>query len=131
MVGKPLHLELPRNQIHALRDGAFIDFQLSDIEHEVWRYRRAPAVIRSAERICLRSHGEIPFLAPELILLFKSKNTSGKERSKDQADFERVYIHMEPERRAWLLWALLATDPEHSWIEQLAEARLAGSETED
>jgi hypothetical protein len=40
---------------------------------------------------------------------------------------ERVYRRLEPERRAWLLWALLATDPEHMWIKQLAEDGLAGS----
>jgi GrpB-like predicted nucleotidyltransferase (UPF0157 family) len=120
-----MHLELPRHQVHALRDGAFIDFLLSDLEHEVWRYRRAPTIIRSAERLYLRSNGEIPFIAPEVVLLFKSKNTSGKERRKDQADFERVYAYLEPERRAWLLWALLATDPEHSWIKQLSEGGLA------
>jgi GrpB-like predicted nucleotidyltransferase (UPF0157 family) len=123
-----LHLELPHHQVLALRDGAFIDFQLSDIAHEVWRYRRAPAIIRSAERIGLRSNSAIPFIAPEIVLLFKSQNTSGRERQKDQADFEKVYTHMEPERRAWLLWAMLATDPAHAWITRLAEGGLAGSE---
>jgi GrpB-like predicted nucleotidyltransferase (UPF0157 family) len=116
-----MHLELPRHQVLALRDGAFIDFLLSDIANEVWRYRRAPAIIRSTERISLRSDSGIPFLAPEIVLLFKSQNTSGRERRKDQSDFERVYRHLEPERRAWLLWALVATDPEHAWIKQLAE----------
>jgi len=67
----------------------------------------------------LCSDERIPFLAPELVLLFKSKNTSGKERSKDQADFEEVYIRLEPERRAWLRWALIAVDPSNPWIERL------------
>jgi hypothetical protein len=61
-----------------------------------------------------------------IVLLFKSQNTSGRERRKDQADFEKVYTYMEPERRAWLLWAMLATDPEHAWIKQLAKGGLAG-----
>lgn len=115
-----MRLELPRHQVHAHRHGAFIDFLLSDIERGLWRYRRAPAILRTAERMCLYADGRIPFLAPELVLLFKSKNTSDKERRQDQADFEKVYVHLESERRAWLRWALLATDPEHAWIEQLA-----------
>jgi len=45
--------------------------------------------------------------------------TRSKERSKDQADFENVYAHLEAERRAWLRWALLATEPAHPWIERL------------
>jgi GrpB-like predicted nucleotidyltransferase (UPF0157 family) len=117
----PLHmfLELPRHQAHAHRAGAFIDFLLSDIQHGVWQYRRNPAVIRAADRMCLYTDEGIPFLAPELVLLFKSKNTSHRERNQDQADFERVYVHLEPERRAWLRWALLATDLAHPWIERL------------
>jgi hypothetical protein len=54
-----------------------------------------------------------------VVLLYKSKTTSGKERSKDKADFEEVYLRLEPERRGWLRWALLAVDPSHPWIERL------------
>jgi GrpB-like predicted nucleotidyltransferase (UPF0157 family) len=117
----PLHmyLEMPRHQAHAHRDDAFIDFLLGEIGSGVWRYRREPAVIRAVDRMHLSTDQGIPFLAPELVLLFKSRNTSSQERSKDQADFERVYSHLEPERRAWLRWALLATNPTHPWIELL------------
>ncbi len=117
----PLHmfLELPRHQVHAHRDGAFIDFLLSDIQHSVWQYRRNLAVSRTVDRMYLQTDEGVPFLAPELALLYKSKNTSNKERKQDQADFERVSVRLEPERRAWLRWALLATDPSHPWIEGL------------
>jgi hypothetical protein len=111
-------LELPRHQVHAHRDGEFIDVLLTDIDHDVWRYRRSPAIVRSVERISLNHH-DLPYLAPELILLFKSKNTSDKPRPQDQADFEGVCAQLDPERRAWLRWALLASDPAHPWIEQL------------
>jgi hypothetical protein len=70
-------------------------------------------------RVGLLSDEGIPFLAPELVLLYKSKSTSGKKRSKDKADFEEVYIRLEPERRIWLRWALLSVDPSHPWIELL------------
>jgi GrpB-like predicted nucleotidyltransferase (UPF0157 family) len=116
-----MYLERPRHQIHAFRDGQFIDFHLGEIEPAMWRYRRAENISRSIERISLHSKTGIPFLAPEVVLLFKSKNTSGRERPKDQADFERIYPHLEPERRAWLIWALLETAPLHSWTQQLIE----------
>jgi GrpB-like predicted nucleotidyltransferase (UPF0157 family) len=117
----PMHmrLELPRHQVHAHRRGAFIDFLLTDLDGGVWRYRREASIIRDMSRVGLLSPEGIPFLAPELVLLFKSKNTSGKERSKDKTDFEEVYLRMEPERRIWLRWALLAVDPSHPWIERL------------
>jgi GrpB-like predicted nucleotidyltransferase (UPF0157 family) len=116
----PMHmrLESPRHQVNALRDSAFIDLLLTDLEG-AWRYRREPTIIRDVSRIGLRSGDGIPFLAPELVLLFKSVNTSGRERNNDQGDFERVYPHLEPERRAWLRWALTASDPSHPWIVQL------------
>lgn len=117
----PMHmrLEMPRHQAHAHHQGAFIDFLLADLDGGIWRYRREPSIIRDMSRVGLRSSEGIPFLAPELVLLYKSKTTSGKERSKDKADFEKVYLSMEPERRAWLRWALLAVDPSHPWIERL------------
>jgi hypothetical protein len=114
-----MRLELPRHQVHAHREGAFIDFLLTDIAAGVWRYRRDPRLMRDAERMSLKSAGGLPYLAPELVLLFKSKNTGSHERSKDQADFERVYRQLEPERRAWLYWALTATQPQHPWLELL------------
>jgi GrpB-like predicted nucleotidyltransferase (UPF0157 family) len=116
------HLDPQHHQVLALRDGAFIDFQLSDIDATLWHYRRAPAITQPSERIGLRSANAIPFLAPEIVLLFKSQNTSGRERLKDQGDFEQVELHLQPERRAWLLQALLATDPEHAWIQRLIAA---------
>jgi GrpB-like predicted nucleotidyltransferase (UPF0157 family) len=117
----PMHmrLEMPRHQVHAHRSAAFIDFLLTDRQGGIWRYRREPAIIREIGRIELRSDDGIPFLAPELVLLFKSKTTSGKVRSKDWVDFEGAYTMLEPERKAWLRWALIATDPSHPWIERL------------
>jgi hypothetical protein len=113
-----MRLELPRHQVHAHRDDSFIDLLLTDM-NDVWRYRREPAILRSREKISLKSEGGIPYLAPELVLLFKSRNTSNHERLKDQVDFEKALPLLELERRAWLYWALVATSPEHAWIPQL------------
>jgi len=115
-----MRLELPRHQIHAHRNGIFIDILLTDIS-EVWRYRREPVIIRAKEKMSLRSESGIPYLAPELVLLFKSKNTGTHERTKDQSDFENVVSQLDLERRAWLHWAITATDPKHMWRKQLIE----------
>jgi GrpB-like predicted nucleotidyltransferase (UPF0157 family) len=115
-----MFLELPRHQVHAHRDGAFIDFLLSDMSAGFWHYRRDPAIVRQFDRAVLHSPQGIPFLAPECVLLFKSKNTSDKsERAQDQIDFDAAHLQLETERRAWLRWALLATEPAHPWIAQL------------
>ena len=77
----PMHmrLEMPRHQVHAHRQGAFIDFLLADLDGGVWRYRREPSIIRDMSRVGLRSSERIPFLAPEVVLLYKSKTSNGKE----------------------------------------------------
>lgn len=113
-------LELPRHQVHAHRQDEFLDFLITEMDG-VWRYRREPSVIRSLEKIGMKTESGIPYLAPELALLFKSKNTStsNQERPKDAADFERVLPHLDAERRAWLRWALTAVSPQHPWIPKL------------
>lgn len=111
-------LELPRHQAHAHRDGAFIDFQLSQIESGIWHFRRDPSIVRTVERAILHTPSGLPYLAPELVLLFKSR--SSQDRPKDTVDFEMAYPYLEPERRAWLRWALTAYVPNHPWIEKLA-----------
>jgi hypothetical protein len=114
----PLHmrLELPRHQVHAHKQEVMIDILFTDLAHGVWRYRRDPSIIQTVERITQTTADGIRFLAPELVLLFKSKNTGERLRPQDQADFANVYLHLTPVQRAWLRWALLATAPAHPWL---------------
>ncbi len=79
----------------------------------MWHCRREPTILRSADGIGFSTSDGIPFLALESVLLLKSRTTGGKERSKDQRDFERAVRHLDPERRAWLRWALIASTPSH------------------
>jgi len=114
-----MRLELPRHQAHAHRGEEFIDFMLTDTADGIWRYRRQPTIVQSLALATLKSESGVPFLAPELVLLFKSKNTGKHERGKDQLDFERVSPLLSAERRAWLRWALLNTNPAHPWLASL------------
>lgn len=118
----PLHmrLELPRHQVHAHRQDMMIDLLFTDLAHGVWRYRRDPSIIQTLDRVILTTDDSIRFLAPEIVLLFKSKNTGNRPRPQDQADFTNVYPHLNPVQRAWLRWALLITAPEHPWLSLLS-----------
>lgn len=118
--GPHLFLHLPRQQVHAHRNGEFIDFQLTDIERGIWQYRREPFIVHTIERVGMQTEHGIPFLAPQVPLLFKSRNTSNKQnRAKDQLDFETVAPQLNAEQRAWLRWALVATVPNHAWLQVL------------
>lgn len=109
----------PDTQLHAHRDGAFIDFLITDLTAERWVYRRDPRVTCSAQQALWHTGAGISCLAPELVLLFKSKNTGSRERPQDQQDFDTVYPYLKPNRRCWLRRALTLTDPTHPWLERL------------
>ena len=81
----------------------------------------AGGIVEGLQPIGATTAQGIPLLAPEIVLLFKSKNTSfnKKECVQDQIDFDAVQAHLDAERRAWLRWALFATEPKHPWIERL------------
>jgi len=114
-----MRLEGARHQAHAFRGAQFIDCQIADIRDGVWYYRRQPEVVRLMARAGRRTAAGVPYVAPELALLFKSKNTGRQPRTQDGADFERAWPCLEPEGRAWLRWALTASDPGHPWIQRL------------
>lgn len=81
-----------------------------------WIYRRDPRIRLPAALAVARSPEGIPFLRPELVLLFKAKAT----RPKDVADFEAVLAQLDAGRRSWLRDALTATHPHHPWFDDLA-----------
>ena len=112
-------LELPRHQAHAHRNGQMRDFLFGQIADGVWKFRRDPNILRTTEHIFLRTDTDIssiPYIAPEIALLYKSRSGKSGIRDRDQADFDNVHSHLNPEQRAWLRWALTATDPQHPWL---------------
>jgi hypothetical protein len=70
-----------------------------------------------AEAVAHTSDG-IPYLRPELVLLFKGLQT----RPKDQADFETTAPLMSTAARSWLAQAIAKTKGEsHPWIGALVD----------
>lgn len=81
---------------------------------DVWIYRRDPALRRPYADV-VHVGGGIPYLAPEIVLLFKAKHV----RPKDEADLEHVLPHLAPAARAWLAEALARVHPGHPWLPRL------------
>ncbi len=63
-----------------------------------WSYRRDPRIRRPWNDVILRTSGGIPYLAPEVQVLFKSKGLS----EKDTVDAGMVIPVMRNDRRSWL-----------------------------
>lgn len=93
-----------------------VQFMLYDIENAEWVYRRHPT-IRGPETSMGILHKEgFRFLAPEIQLLYKSKDL----RQKDQSDYEAVVPSLNVERRAWLKKSLKeAYQGSHPWVDHL------------
>jgi hypothetical protein len=93
-----------------------LQLMINDVDAGQWVYRRDRRITRPVERLAGRASSEaMPALAPEIQLLYKSKNP----RDKDHGDFLRVLPYLHDDERAWLLDSLLLTDPHHPWIGDL------------
>jgi len=110
-------LELPIHEVHVTwPDGFHLEFLLNewDSASREWMFRRDPRIRRSVDTVFSMGRG-LPRLAPEVVLLYKSKGSG----QKDDADFAAAVGLMTPEQRQWLHDALAATRSEHSWLATL------------
>ena len=80
-----------------------------------WICRRDPSIRRPFADVVRRDGAGTPFVAPEIVLLFKAKEA----RPKDEADAALVLPTLDPEQRAWLRAALDLVHPGHPWADPL------------
>jgi GrpB-like predicted nucleotidyltransferase (UPF0157 family) len=106
------------HQIHARKGKEFIDILIEPDSLNVWHYRRNPDLTRALDKAFLNRDG-IPYLAPELVLMFKAKLTEGKPRPKDQKDFDRILPYLSDEQKVWLTDSVRKEEMNHPWLEQL------------
>jgi hypothetical protein len=92
-----------------------LEVLLDASDRDFWVYRRQAQIQRPFAEVIRRNPQGIPYLAPEVQLLYKTRST----RPRDQADFERVAPRLDSVARTWLSQSLSATDPAHTWISAL------------
>jgi len=88
------------------------ELMLDESQDDRWAFRRDPTIQRPLSLAVRRDSSGIPFLAPEIQLLYKARPV----RAKDQADFDHVAPRLDPEARSWLRTALAKVDPCHEWL---------------
>jgi hypothetical protein len=91
------------------------ELMLDDGDSGRWIFRRNREISRPLETAIRRTTSGIPFLAPEIQLLYKSKGV----RPIDQTDFQGVVGRLDEEALAWLRSSLTRVSPNHSWLSQL------------
>lgn len=94
-----------------------LELMLDDEENGQWVYRRRRQIRRPIGTAIRRNSSGVPYLAPEIQLLYKSQ----RPRKQDQADFEHIGPKLDRAGRSWLRDCLKMTEPTHSWISILDE----------
>jgi hypothetical protein len=82
---------------------------------DTWICRRDERIRRPWAEVVLHTPERIPFVAPEVVLLFKAKAA----REKDEHDFAALLPELSATRREWLDAALALVHPEHPWRDRL------------
>lgn len=91
----------------------FIEFLFNDRSETHFEYARDREIKRDIDKAILSRDG-IPYLAPEICLLYKSTDI---EREGYQQDFELTYPELNDEQKLWLQSALKRLYPDgHKWI---------------
>ena len=83
---------------------------------DTWICRRDDRIRRPYAAVVRRTAGGVPYLAPEVVLLFKAK----APRAKDEADFDNALPVLTMDSRRWLDGALALVHPDHPWRRRLA-----------
>jgi hypothetical protein len=94
------------------------EFLLNEERDGEWVFRRNEAVRRPLEEIGDERNG-VPFLRPEIVLLYKSSERSPK----NDTDFAVVLPRLSREASLWLRAALERYDARNPWVEALLTDR--------
>lgn len=92
-----------------------IELLLDEAAGERWLFRRELSIGRPLRELVRRDGEGIPYLAPEVQLLYKA----ARPRGKDAADFAQVLPHLRRGARHWLRAALTRVHPAHEWLAAL------------
>jgi len=114
--GEPLEAARSQNNVWcpAAPDGPWmLDITIGEGSAECWVYRRDPSIQLPWDSAVLLSAEGIPYLAPELQLLFKSKNP----RPKDDVDAAEVIPSLDTHQREFLSRLV---GPDHPWQRRLS-----------
>ncbi|MFJ4773758.1 nucleotidyltransferase domain-containing protein [Streptomyces uncialis] len=82
---------------------------------DTWICRRDEGIRLPYSEIVHHTQDGIPYLAPELVLLFKAKHA----RRKDRRDFDATVPHMTRAQRETLAGLLVRVHPGHPWLTDL------------
>jgi len=116
---RELKIQLPLHEIQATNGNKRLEILLNEKKSDdenVWAYRRDELCFLRMEKAVLVSVSGFPYLAPEIVLLYKSKAS----KEKDQLDFDILLPTLSEEQKGWLMRKIEKTaGNEHPWLKVL------------
>jgi hypothetical protein len=92
-----------------------LELLFEESEGKRWAYRRNPRIGLNVADLGRRDATDMPFIRPEVNLLYKSK----EPRPVDETDFLYALPRLDVAQKSWLVGALYTIEPTHRWIERL------------
>ncbi|MFJ4911079.1 nucleotidyltransferase domain-containing protein [Streptomyces sp. NPDC088726] len=93
-----------------------VQFMLDDVAGGDWVFRRDPRIRLPLDRLGAVSGDGVPYVVPEVQLLYKSRS----RRPKDEQDFAAALPVLGDDQRAWLTETItLAAGADHPWAARL------------
>jgi hypothetical protein len=97
-------------------DGAYVvDVFREPHDGDTWVCRRDPTLRRPLADAIATSSSGLPYVRPEIVLLFKAKYC----RPKDEADLAVCLPTLDQPARTWLRTAVQLVHPGHHWLDAL------------
>jgi hypothetical protein len=93
-----------------------LEVLLNETKDNDWKFRRDLRIPYPLNSIWSYSDTGIPYLNPEIVLLYKVK----KPREKDHQDFMTIKDYLGNEKKQWLRYAIELHEPEHKWLQFLS-----------
>ncbi|GAB1779245.1 hypothetical protein PMEGAS67_47220 [Priestia megaterium] len=92
-----------------------MEILLNETTEGNWLFRRNFKISYPLNSLWSYSNEGMPYLNPEITLLYKTKNT----RKKDHDDFITVKDFLSEKQKEWLKNAIILQEPNHRWIDLL------------
>lgn len=109
-------IHLPRHVIwckHPDFRPNFLELLFNEANETHFLFRRDSSIQVKLKRAIITSASGIPILAPEITLLYKSKNIGHEGNA---TDFQNTLPHLSAAQRDWLQQALQQQYGEHDWL---------------
>jgi hypothetical protein len=113
-------IDLPVHTIWCKNPSAlpdFIELLFNEVDEVNFHFRRDTSITLPHEKMIVLSVSGIPILAPEIVLLYKSKNV---EASPYVGEFKKVLPYLSSEARDWFFAAVRKLYANHVWLEDIS-----------